>query len=126
MRAAEVAAQDVAQEHRVLHGQRAVEAEILGDPLVLAARGIGRDQQRHRIAGQTHDHEDHGGDQPERDERPEQPRAEEPDERAHDGGRGRGAPAASLSHARFSLKLKRRSSICWLGFGVNSTYFCSP
>ena len=28
--------------------------------------------------------------------------------------------------ARFSLKLKRRSSNCWFGFAVQSTYFCRP
>ena len=98
--ATEVTAQDVADEHRVLHGQRAVETEILGDALVLAARGIRWDQQRHRITGQTHDHEDHGGDQPEGDERPEQPRAEEPDERAHDGAGAAGPrPVTYLTSA---------------------------
>ena len=42
-----------------------------------------------------------------------------------------GAPAAgprpaAVAHARRNLKLKRRISNCWFGFGVNSTYFCSP
>ncbi len=29
-------------------------------------------------------------------------------------------------YARRNLKLKRRISNCWFGFGVHSTYFCKP
>ncbi len=35
-------------------------------------------------------------------------------------------PRTAGGYARLNLKLKGRISNCWFGFGVNSTYFCSP
>jgi len=66
-RAAEIPLEDVAEKDGVLHGQRTVEAELGPHPEDLAARRVGREQQRDGIARQSHDDEDDGGDEPEGD-----------------------------------------------------------
>ena len=83
-RAAEVAAREVGEEDHVLHGQRPVEPQLGAHAEDLAARRVGGQEQRHRIAGQAHDDEDHGGHEPERDEGAEEPVTEERNESAHD------------------------------------------
>jgi hypothetical protein len=80
---AEVAAQDIAEEDAVLHGQRPVEAQVAPHPHDLARRRVGRQEQRHGITAQAHHDEDHGGDQPERDQRAEEPVGEKGQESAH-------------------------------------------
>jgi hypothetical protein len=61
---AEVAAEQVAEEDEVLHGQRPVQPELGAQPGDLALGRVRRQKQRRRIAGETHDDEHHGGDQP--------------------------------------------------------------
>ncbi len=84
--ATEVAAQDVPEEHAVLDGQRPVEAQVPPDAQDLARRRVGRQEERHRVAGEPHDHEHHGGHQPQRDQRAEDPVADEGEEPAHGEG----------------------------------------
>src|SRR5207244_13427593 len=84
-RASEIAPDDVLEKDRVLHGERTVEAQILPDAHDLARGRVGRKEQGHRIARQPHNDEDHGGDQPERDERSQEALAEEREETSHGG-----------------------------------------
>jgi hypothetical protein len=136
-RPAEVEPERVAEEDRVLDGQRPVEAQLAPHPLHLAPRRVGRQEERHGIAREAHDDEDDRGDEPEGDQRAEEPLGEEREESAHDygapspcplpraGERGKGKGCTKL-YARRNLKLKRRISNCWFGFGAHSTYFWSP
>src|SRR5213594_1454650 len=115
-RPAEVPAENVAEEDNVLHRQGTVEAELGADAEDLAARGVGRQEQRHGIARQAHDHEDDGRDEPERDRRAEESGAEEREEPAHRRGGGtRQAPppeaglrAAELEVEAADLELLQR------------------
>jgi hypothetical protein len=81
--APEVAAERVAQEDAVLHGQRSVGAQLARHAGVLAARGVGRQQQWNGIAGEPHDHEHDGGDEPHRHQRPGEAGGEEDGGGAH-------------------------------------------
>src|SRR5580765_1090705 len=94
---AKIPVHDVAEEDRVLHGERAVQAELGADAGKLALRRVGRQQERHRIARQPHDHEDDGRDEPESDRRAEEPRGEKGKEPAHGpwGGASRAPPRAT-------------------------------
>jgi len=82
-RAAEITPDDVLEKDRVLHGERPVEAQVLPDAHDLARGRIGREEQRHGVARQAHHHEDHGGDEPERDQRSQEPLAEKREETSH-------------------------------------------
>ena len=120
----EIPVHDVAEEDRVLHRQRAVQAELGADAGKLALRRVGREQERHRIARQPHDDEDDGRDEPESDRRAEEPRGEKgKSPRMGNGAEPRGLRPGQPVYARRNLKLKRRISSCWSGSGVHSTYF---
>ena len=129
--AAEVAAQDVSEEHPVLHGQRPIEAQLGAHAEDLAAGRVGRQQQGHGVAGQPHDDEHHGRDEPQRDQRAKSrwarygrnPRIGQPLTRPTPAEERR---VRERGYARRNLKLNLRISNCWFGFGVHSTYFCSP
>ena len=139
-RAPEVAPHDVSEEDAVLDGERAVEAEVVPHPLHLGDGRVRGQEERDGIPRQPHDHEDHGGDEPEGDERPQQPVGEEAAEAAHAAGApalagsrgrprrsgGRRRPSDSELYVRFIRKLNFRTSSCWFGFGVNSTYLWRP
>ncbi len=127
-RAAEVAAHDVAEEHRVLHGQRTVQPSSARTRKI-SLRGAsggsrsGTGSPDRRMTTKTTVETSQSAIQ-----RAEEPGAEEGEEPAHEplargpAGSGPGRPV----YARRNLKLKRRISNCWCGFGVHSTYFCRP
>ncbi len=131
--AAEVEPEGVAEEDRVLDGERSIEAEIATHPLHLADGRVGGQEKGHGITREPHDDEDDGGDEPESDQGAEEPLDDERKKSTHgespsplpSPGAGRGQEQGRL-YARRNLKLKRRISNCWFGFGVQSTYFCSP
>jgi hypothetical protein len=82
-RSAEIELEGVPEEDRILHGQRPIEAELTPHTFHFADGRVGREEKRDGIAGEAHDHEDHGGDEPQSDEGAKEPLGEERKHSAH-------------------------------------------
>jgi hypothetical protein len=82
-RPAEVEPEGIAEENRVLDGNRTIEAELTAHPVHLADGRVGGQEEGHGIAGEPHHDEDHGGNEPESDQGAEEPLDDERENSAH-------------------------------------------
>ena len=81
--AAEVSFHCLPDEYPVLNVDRPVQAHLAPQPLHLGDGGIRRQQERHRVAREAHDDEDHRHHAPQGDQHPYQPVRQEPRKALH-------------------------------------------